>query len=127
MWSAGVIFFQMLYGRRPFGHDMTQVQRCAGSCSCISDEFPARQEAILRNETIIRGARNVDFPAKPAVSQEVRTTSLRTVRRRLTSCPQAKAFIRRCLTYSQDERPDVLQAASDAYLSFLKTAAKDAK
>lgn len=25
MWSAGVIFFQMLYGRRPFGHDMTQV------------------------------------------------------------------------------------------------------
>jgi hypothetical protein len=42
-------------------------------------------------------------------------------------CSQAKAFIRRCLTYSQADRPDVLQAAGDAYLSFLKTAAKDTK
>ena len=25
VWSAGVIFFQMLYGKRPFGHDLSQV------------------------------------------------------------------------------------------------------
>lgn len=30
------------------------------------------QEAILRDETILRGARSVDFPAKPAISNEVR-------------------------------------------------------
>jgi len=62
----------------------------------------ALQESILRDETIIRGARVLDFPAKPAVS------------------PEAKAFIRRCLTYSQTERPDVLQAAADPYLSYAK-------
>jgi hypothetical protein len=33
-----------------------------------------RQEAILRDETILRGARSVDFPVKPAVSNEARTT-----------------------------------------------------
>ncbi len=36
---------------------------------------------------------------------------------------QAKAFIRRCLTYNQADRPDVQQAAADPYLSYLKTAA----
>ena len=41
----------------------------------------------------------------------------------LTTVSQAKAFIRRCLTYNQADRPDVLQAAGDAYLSFLKAAA----
>lgn len=24
VWSAGVVFFQLLYGKRPFGHDLTQ-------------------------------------------------------------------------------------------------------
>jgi tousled-like kinase len=79
VWSAGVIFFQMLYGRRPFGHELTQ-------------------EKILREETILRAARTLDFPEKPAVSAE------------------AKAFIRRLLTYRQAERPDVLEVSSDPYL-----------
>lgn len=85
VWSAGVIFFQMLYGRRPFGHDLSQ-------------------EKILREETILRAARSVDFPAKPAVSAE------------------AKAFIRRCLTYSQADRWDAHAAAADPYLSYLRSA-----
>ena len=80
VWSLGVIFFQMLYGRRPFGHELTQ-------------------EKILREETILRAARQLDFPDKPTVSAE------------------AKAFIRRCLTYRQAERPDVAAAASDPYIS----------
>jgi serine/threonine protein kinase len=52
VWSAGVMFYQMLYGRRPFGHDQTQ-------------------ERILREDTIIN-ARRVEFPPKPAVSNEAK-------------------------------------------------------
>ncbi|KAM3278119.1 hypothetical protein ACQJBY_045778 [Aegilops geniculata] len=82
VWSAGVMFYQMLYGRRPFGHDQTQ-------------------ERILREDTIIN-ARKVEFPPKPTVSNE------------------AKELIRRCLTYNQSERPDVLSIAQDPYLSYAK-------
>ncbi|BBN05721.1 tousled-like kinase [Marchantia polymorpha subsp. ruderalis] len=82
VWSAGVLFYQMLFGRRPFGHDQTQ-------------------ERILREDTIVK-AHKVEFPPKPAVTSE------------------AKDFIRRCLTYNQAERPDVLTAAQDPYLSYVK-------
>ncbi|KAJ7296141.1 hypothetical protein O6H91_Y141400 [Diphasiastrum complanatum] len=82
VWSAGVLFFQMLYGKRPFGHEQTQ-------------------ERILREDTIVK-ANRVEFPSKPSVSAE------------------AKDFIRRCLTYNQADRPDVLTAAQDPYLSYVK-------
>ncbi|XP_050904051.1 serine/threonine-protein kinase TOUSLED isoform X2 [Lathyrus oleraceus] len=82
VWSAGVLFYQMLFGKRPFGHDQTQ-------------------EKILREDTIIN-ARKVEFPSKPTVSNE------------------AKDFIRRCLTYNQNERPDVLTIAQDPYLTYSK-------
>ncbi|XP_065866829.1 serine/threonine-protein kinase TOUSLED isoform X2 [Euphorbia lathyris] len=82
VWSAGVLFYQMLFGRRPFGHDQTQ-------------------ERILREDTIIK-ARRVEFPSKPSVSSE------------------AKEFIRRCLTYNQSERLDVLSIAVDPYLTYSK-------
>lgn len=82
VWSVGVLFYQMLFGRRPFGHDQTQ-------------------ERILREDTIIK-ARKVDFPSRPNVSSE------------------AKELIRRCLTYNQAERPDVLSLAQDAYLTYSK-------
>ncbi|XP_054797300.1 serine/threonine-protein kinase TOUSLED isoform X2 [Prosopis cineraria] len=82
VWSAGVLFYQMLFGRRPFGHDQTQ-------------------ERILREDTIIK-ARKVEFPSRPTVSTE------------------AKDFIRRCLTYNQAERPDVLTIAQDPYLTYSK-------
>ncbi|XP_042385680.1 serine/threonine-protein kinase TOUSLED-like isoform X2 [Zingiber officinale] len=82
VWSAGVILYQMLFGRRPFGHDQTQ-------------------ERILREDTIIN-ARKVEFPSKPSVSNE------------------AKELMRRCLTYNQAERPDVLTIAQDPYLSYSK-------
>lgn len=78
VWSVGVIFFQMLYGRKPFGHNQTQA-------------------AILENNTILK-AKEVDFPAKPAVSSE------------------AKNFIRRCLVYRKEERADVLTLSEDPYL-----------
>ncbi|XP_058196217.1 serine/threonine-protein kinase TOUSLED [Rhododendron vialii] len=82
VWSAGILLYQMLIGRRPFGHDQTQ-------------------ERILREDTIIK-ARKVEFPSRPAVSNE------------------AKDFIRRCLTYNQAERPDVLSIAQDPYLTYTK-------
>lgn len=80
-WSCGVILFQMIYGRRPFGHDMSQ-------------------EQILHAGTI-RNAKEVDFPSKPAIS------------------PEGKAFITRCLAYKQSDRPDVLEASQDPYMTFL--------
>ncbi|XP_019461830.1 PREDICTED: serine/threonine-protein kinase TOUSLED isoform X1 [Lupinus angustifolius] len=82
VWSAGILFYQMLFGRRPFGHDQTQ-------------------ERILREDTIIK-ARRVEFPSRPTVSNE------------------AKDLIRRCLTYNQAERPDVLTIAQDPYLTYSK-------
>ena len=52
VWSVGVIFYQMLFGRRPFGHEQSQ-------------------EQILRNEVMLN-AREVAFPAKPAVGAEAK-------------------------------------------------------
>jgi tousled-like kinase len=78
VWSCGVILYQMLYGRRPFGEGLSQEQ--------------------VYRDGIVRNARAVEFPAKPAVSAE------------------GKAFISRCLAPRQEDRWDVLTAAGDAYL-----------
>lgn len=50
VWAVGVMLYQMVYGKRPFGE----------GCS---------QEEILRDD-IMLNARQVIFPAKPAVSPE---------------------------------------------------------
>ncbi len=50
VWAVGVMLYQMVFGRRPFGE----------GCS---------QEEILRDD-IMLNARQVAFPAKPAVSAE---------------------------------------------------------
>jgi serine/threonine protein kinase len=79
VWSVGVILFQMLYGRRPFGEGMNQ-------------------EQFLLQNAIAQTQAGPAFPPKPSVSAE------------------AKAFIRRCLTYLQADRPDVLAVCEDPYL-----------
>ncbi|XP_015787805.1 serine/threonine-protein kinase tousled-like 2 [Tetranychus urticae] len=48
VWSVGVIFYQCLYGKKPFGHNQSQA-------------------TILEENTILK-ATEVEFPAKPAVS-----------------------------------------------------------
>lgn len=48
VWAVGVIFYQCLYGKKPFGHNMSQ-------------------EAILKSNTILR-ATDVSFAPKPPVS-----------------------------------------------------------
>ncbi|KAK2453431.1 hypothetical protein P8452_01024 [Trifolium repens] len=83
VWLVGVLFYEMLFGKRPFGHSQTQ-------------------ESILHEKTILK-AHMVEFPSMPTVSDE------------------AKEFIRRCLTYNQDERPDVLMIAQDPYLIMKKS------
>lgn len=55
VWSLGILLYQMLFGRRPFGHDQTQ-------------------ERILREDTIIK-ARKVEFPSRPSVSNEAKVNS----------------------------------------------------
>ncbi|KAK0418139.1 hypothetical protein QR680_013393 [Steinernema hermaphroditum] len=48
VWSVGVIFYQCIYGRRPFGHEQTQ-------------------QKILEENTILK-ATEVFFPSKPPVT-----------------------------------------------------------
>ncbi|TKR67857.1 hypothetical protein L596_023941 [Steinernema carpocapsae] len=48
VWSVGVIFYQCIYGKRPFGHEQTQ-------------------QKILEENTILK-ATEVFFPSKPPVS-----------------------------------------------------------
>ncbi|KAK6165722.1 hypothetical protein SNE40_022590 [Patella caerulea] len=78
VWSVGVIFYQCLYGKKPFGHNLSQA-------------------TILEENTILK-ATEVEFPSKPPVSSE------------------AKSFIRKCLQYKKEFRPDVLNLGVDDYL-----------
>ena len=52
VWSVGVIFYQCLYGKKPFGHNQSQA-------------------TILEENTILK-ATEVQFPNKPAVSAEAK-------------------------------------------------------
>uniref|UniRef100_A0A3B3W0J1 non-specific serine/threonine protein kinase n=1 Tax=Poecilia latipinna TaxID=48699 RepID=A0A3B3W0J1_9TELE len=52
VWSVGVIFYQCLYGRKPFGHNQSQ-------------------QDILQENTILK-ATEVQFPPKPVVSPEAK-------------------------------------------------------
>ena len=53
VWSIGVIFYQMLFGKRPFGDGQSQ-------------------DAILNNRTMLN-ARQVPFPDRPQVSEECKS------------------------------------------------------
>jgi len=52
VWSVGVIFYQCLYGKKPFGHNQSQA-------------------TILEENTILK-ATEVQFPTKPTVSPEAK-------------------------------------------------------
>ncbi|XP_070565414.1 serine/threonine-protein kinase tousled-like 2 isoform X2 [Ptychodera flava] len=52
VWSVGIIFYQCLYGKKPFGNNLSQA-------------------SILEQNTILK-ATAVDFPAKPVVSTEAK-------------------------------------------------------
>jgi tousled-like kinase len=52
VWSAGVVFYQMLFGEKPFGNELTQ-------------------QKILQQNTITLNS-TVQFPSKPHVSDEAK-------------------------------------------------------
>ncbi|XP_013399734.1 serine/threonine-protein kinase tousled-like 2 isoform X1 [Lingula anatina] len=87
VWSVGVIFYQCLYGKKPFGHNLSQA-------------------AILEENTILK-ATEPQFPSKPPVSNE------------------AKSFIRTCLQYKKELRPEVLQLSEHDYLKPVAMKSKD--
>uniref|UniRef100_UPI00358E6043 serine/threonine-protein kinase tousled-like 2 isoform X4 n=1 Tax=Myxine glutinosa TaxID=7769 RepID=UPI00358E6043 len=64
VWSVGVIFYQCLYGRKPFGHNQSQ-------------------QDILQEKTILR-ATEVQFSVKPVVSNEAKAF----IRRCLAYCKE---------------------------------------
>ena len=70
VWSVGIIFFQILYGRRPFGHNMSQ-------------------QSILQNQTILN-AKRVEFPTgkdDPKVSAEAQEFIRRCLSYRVSERP----------------------------------------
>ena len=71
VWSLGCIFYELLYGIKPFGNNKSQ-------------------QTILKESTIMNESQHLSFPSKPVVSLE------------------AKEFIKRCLEYRKERRPDVL-------------------
>lgn len=60
VWSVGVIFYQCLYGKKPFGHNQSQA-------------------TILEENTILK-ATEVQFSNKPTVSNEAKVnTSIQSI------------------------------------------------
>ena len=92
VWSLGVILFQMLYGKRPFGEGKSQ-------------------ERIL-TEGIVLNATRVEFPNDFSKGNGTNSSS--------SAIPkvseEAKDFIRACLTWDQRHRPDVFQLCQHPYL-----------
>jgi len=86
VWSVGVVFYQMLFGKKPFGNNLSQ-------------------QKILQDNVISTSV--LEFPAKPVISKE------------------AKDFIRRCLSRSQLDRPDVKTCYNDPYLRMPKKEKKN--
>jgi len=78
IWSIGVIYYEMLFGMKPFGHGMTQ-------------------EKIMKDQIILK-ATNIAFPLKSNVSNE------------------SREFIKKCLTYKQEERWDITAAFSSSFI-----------
>lgn len=56
VWSVGVIFYQCLYGKKPFGHNQSQA-------------------TILEENTILK-ATEVQFANKPTVTNEAKVSYL---------------------------------------------------
>jgi tousled-like kinase len=86
VWSLGVIYYQVLFGKRPFGDGKTQER--------------VMSEGIMLNATKVEfpSASDPKNPNLPKVSEE------------------AKDFIKYCLTWDQKLRPDINQLCMHPYV-----------
>lgn len=113
VWSVGVIFYQCLYGKKPFGHNQSQA-------------------TILEENTILK-ATEVQFANKPTVSNEakvkVNTTyffiififliiffSFSIKFLILNKSFFSQSFIRGCLAYRKEDRMDVFALSRHEYI-----------
>eukprot|EP00164_Ancoracysta_twista_P002303 GFYU01003046.1.p1 GENE.GFYU01003046.1~~GFYU01003046.1.p1 ORF type:complete len:673 (+),score=195.42 GFYU01003046.1:172-2190(+) len=70
VWSIGIIYYQLLYGKRPFGHNLSQ-------------------EKIMSEGTIL-SAHTPQFPPKPAVTNETKELIKKCLSRSASSRPDVK-------------------------------------
>uniref|UniRef100_UPI0037E6FADE serine/threonine-protein kinase tousled-like 2 isoform X1 n=1 Tax=Semicossyphus pulcher TaxID=241346 RepID=UPI0037E6FADE len=105
VWSVGVIFYQCLYGRKPFGHNQSQ-------------------QDILQENTILK-ATDVQFPPKPVVTTEAKAFIRRCLAYhkedrvdvlQLASDPFLMPHIRKALGNSTPQAPP-LPSTSSVYSS----------
>jgi tousled-like kinase len=94
VWSLGVILYQMLFGKRPFGEGKSQ-------------------ERVL-SEGIMLNATRVEFPQEGLKTHSNGAGSVSTVVPKVSD--EGKDFIKACLTWDQKHRPDVFQLCQHPYL-----------
>ncbi|XP_029932997.1 serine/threonine-protein kinase tousled-like 2 isoform X2 [Myripristis murdjan] len=106
VWSVGVIFYQSLYGRKPFGHNQSQ-------------------QDILQENTILK-ATEVQFPPKPVVTTEAKAFIRRCLAYRkedrvdvlqLASDPFLMPHIRKALGTSSTPLAPPIPSTSSCYNS----------